>query len=116
LIDVVYYAEYRVRGIIKEQRFEKIKAELVKQGNVSANDMAALLDVSLATVRRDLDALETPGVLCRTHGGAKAVEDQTELPFHSKTMAFQHEKRRIGVEAAALSVKQADVEVVVAAP
>jgi len=90
--------------MIKEiaNRIDKIKVELERQGTIYCTDLAALLGVSLATVRRDLEAMEGLGMLRRTHGGATAMENQDELPFHSKLKTFQNEKNRIGVAAAAL--------------
>lgn len=91
----------------KEDRFDRIKIELAKQGRLHNNDIAELLGVSLPTVRRDLEAMETLGLLKRTHGGATVVEDKDELPFYSKISAFQEEKRRIGGLTASLIPEEA---------
>jgi DeoR/GlpR family transcriptional regulator of sugar metabolism len=69
---------------------------LAKSGIVDGDDLAALLDVSRATIRRDFDALEEDGFLKRIHGGARAVESLIELPYHSKMIAYMQEKRAIG--------------------
>ncbi len=86
----------------KEDRFGKIAAELAKNGKLYSDDIAGLLGVSLATVRRDLEAMESQGMLRRTHGGASIIEDENELPFYSKIKTFQAEKYHIGIAAAAL--------------
>ncbi|HWR12983.1 MAG TPA: DeoR/GlpR family DNA-binding transcription regulator [Rectinemataceae bacterium] len=86
----------------REERFDKIKAELAKNGKVYNDDIARILDVSLATVRRDLEAMEALCMLRRTHGGAVAAEDENELPFYSKTKTSQAEKFSIGLAAASL--------------
>jgi len=78
-----------------EDRFSRIKAELSKRGQLYNADIAELLGVSLATVRRDLEAMEGRGMLRRTHGGAVPVEDADELPFTSKISSYQDEKRRM---------------------
>ena len=88
--------------MIKEERFERIKSELAKRGTVGGDELAALLGVSMTTIRRDLDALETLGCLTRTHGGATAAHAEDELPFHSKMSSYLPEKRAIGVKAASL--------------
>ena len=87
--------------MIKEERFERIRGELAKKGIIDGDELAALLGVSRATIRRDLDALEEQGFLKRTHGGAQATDSEDELPFHSKLAAYMYEKRAIGIAAAA---------------
>jgi DeoR family fructose operon transcriptional repressor len=59
------YAAERQREIAERARGE---------GRVEVVALAALLDVSLETVRRDLGVLERRGVLRRTHGGAVPAE------------------------------------------
>jgi len=88
--------------MIKEERFERIRSELAKKGIVDGDELAELLGVSRATIRRDLDALEEQSLLKRTHGGAQAADSDDELPFHSKEAAYMREKRAIGLAAAAL--------------
>lgn len=88
--------------MLKEERFEKIRSELARKGIIDGDELAELLAVSRATVRRDFDALEALGYLKRTHGGAQAVDSADELPFHTKEAAFMREKRAIGLAAAAL--------------
>ncbi len=88
--------------MIKEERFERIREELAKKGIVDGDELAGLLGVSRATIRRDLDALEERGFLTRTHGGAQATDPEDELPFHSKVSAYMREKRAIGLAVAAL--------------
>jgi DeoR/GlpR family transcriptional regulator of sugar metabolism len=85
----------------KEERFERIKAELAKNGKLYNDELAALLGVSLATIRRDLETMESLGMLKRNHGGATESDSADELPFQSKVKAFQEEKRRIGAAIAA---------------
>lgn len=55
------------------ERRRHITDLLVASGRVSVTDLAAGLDVSSETIRRDLSALETDGLLERTHGGAVPV-------------------------------------------
>ena len=43
-------------------------------------ELSAVLGVSQATVRRDLDALATTGRLRRVHGGAVAVDEHLDEP------------------------------------
>lgn len=84
----------------KERRFDRIRAELAKKSVIDGDEIAALLTVSRATIRRDLDELEAKGVLRRTHGGAVLAEASLELPYYSKLDTFAQEKREIAVAVA----------------
>jgi DeoR/GlpR family transcriptional regulator of sugar metabolism len=67
-------------------------------------ELAAVLDVSEATVRRDLSVLETEGLISRTYGGAILPESSTafERLYPEKRLLCSEEKRAIGLEAASL--------------
>ena len=61
-----------VRRLLTPEREEKILSAL-GGGSRSIAELAAALDVSEATVRRDLQNLESAGLLRRVHGGAEAA-------------------------------------------
>jgi len=89
-------------------RFTAILTSLQQTGRVSVDALREQLDVSVVTIRRDLDALEQKGLLQRTHGGAVSIEPLFYEPFR-RDRSFQaqveraaDEKRRIGRAAAAL--------------
>jgi len=88
--------------MIRAERHERILAELARRGSVSAQDLATLLDASLATVRRDISDLDSRGAVKRTHGGASLPQRREELPFDAKVMAYLPEKRRIGAQAGSM--------------
>ena len=88
--------------MIREKRFEEIKFQLLKNGIIDADEISSLLNVSRATVRRDLHALETEGALKRIHGGAVTTASEKEQPFYSKISIAEREKREIGITAATL--------------
>lgn len=52
------------------ERRRHITESLAASGRVTVAELAADLDVSAETIRRDLSALESEGLLERTHGGA----------------------------------------------
>jgi DeoR/GlpR family transcriptional regulator of sugar metabolism len=52
------------------ERHQRLLEILRSEGSAALEDLASRLAVSVSTVRRDLDALETQGLLQRTHGGA----------------------------------------------
>jgi DeoR family transcriptional regulator, aga operon transcriptional repressor len=75
--------------------------------SVGVGELAEALGVSPATIRRDLQALSTSGLLVRTHGGAVARDLGDELPVQVKAARRHAEKQRIGRAAAELVGDQA---------
>ena len=76
---------------------------LREEGSARVKDLSAAFDVSEATIRQDLERLDSEGYITREHGGAylKTVPRQVE------TLSLQHaenmdKKRKIGVKAASL--------------
>jgi len=47
-----------------------IQRQLILDGAVSVEALSRKLDASVATIRRDLTAMEEQGLIRRTHGGA----------------------------------------------
>jgi DeoR family transcriptional regulator of aga operon len=75
---------------------------LGQRNKVDVEDLAAELDVSAATIRRDLDHLAEQQLLTRTRGGAVANNVAYDLPLRYKTARHASEKERIGRAAASL--------------
>lgn len=88
--------------MIKAERHDRILAELAKRGSIGVQELADLLDVSPATIRRDIAELDERQTVLRTHGGATLRDRHEELPYDAKVMAFLPEKRRIGAKAASM--------------
>ena len=94
--------------MLAQQRRARIVEIVSAAGGVSVTDLAAQLDVSASTIRRDLNTLDRQGALQRVRGGGTVdVEDQ---PFHRVAERASEEKERIGAAAAAL-VRDRDVVV-----
>lgn len=74
------------------------------RGQVTVTELATLFDVSLDTVRRDLDSLAKSGSLTRTHGGAVATETLVmwDTPLSQRQNTHKDAKTRIGAAAADL--------------
>ena len=53
-----------------------IKEQLYKNGFVTVQDLADMLGVTGATIRRDLRIMEGENLLRRNHGGASLVHDK----------------------------------------
>ncbi|MEV4515216.1 DeoR/GlpR family DNA-binding transcription regulator [Dactylosporangium sp. NPDC049525] len=79
-----------------------ILERVFSRGSVDARHLAEKFQVSPATIRRDLQALEDQNLLSRTHGGAVAVDVASELPVRYRVGQHREEKMRIAKRAAAL--------------
>jgi len=88
--------------MLSVERKQRILDYLASQKSVQVNELSGYLDVSLATVRRDLQELEDQGSLRRVHGGAVIVNRQSEPPILLRKYQQAEVKQRIGAAAAAL--------------
>jgi len=89
------------KPLIPAQRRERIQEFLAAHKIVATADLCDLLDVSEATVRRDLEWLEGHGLIERTHGGAIQNERiNLEQEYQQRALRQIEEKRRIGALAA----------------
>jgi DeoR family transcriptional regulator of aga operon len=92
----------------QSNRAAVILRELRQSGSVSVEALRDRLEVSLATVRRDLQELEERGLLRRTHGGAVPIEPliyeafRHDRSFQDQVGSFADEKRRIAQAASEL--------------
>jgi DeoR family transcriptional regulator, aga operon transcriptional repressor len=91
---------HTLRGMQQPDRLGAILERLTVDGSVNVVEIARSLDVSAATVRRDLRLLETQRLLERTHGGAVPHGVLYELPLRYKSARQPEQKRRIAQEAA----------------
>ena len=94
-------------------RHVEIIRRLTEAGPLSVEQLCKELEVSPATMRRDLDALEAGGLVSRVHGGAMlrpeaAVDADTRLPFAEVATVDAHDKADVAHRAAAL-VRDGDV-------
>lgn len=81
------------------QRAERIVALLNEQQEVEVAALTRLLNVSPATVRRDLHAMAEDGLLELTHGGATLTR-RSDFSFYAKAMRQVEGKRIVGQLAA----------------
>jgi len=90
------------QGPSPERRREQILAYLSTRDRTSVGELSQILEVSEVTVRKDLDVLESQGVLTRVHGGAiVSGRGRLELYFSAREQEHLEEKRRIAHAAAA---------------
>jgi DeoR/GlpR family transcriptional regulator of sugar metabolism len=82
------------------ERRDAIADLVVREGAARVSELAEQFDVSPATVRRDLEALEDRGTVKRVHGGAVALDrDRKASPasrFHKPSPPRSAKVARIG--------------------
>lgn len=90
--------------ILPQQRRKLIEHTIEQYGQARVAELAAELDVSEMTVRRDLTYLEHLGVLVKVHGGAmrRGAPTSAEPGFTTKSALQTEEKDAIAAAAAAL--------------
>ena len=86
----------------RADRVSTILDRISGQGSVDAGALAAEFDVSVATIRRDLQTLEDQKLLNRTHGGAIAADVSYELPVRYRIGQHRDEKLAIASRYAGL--------------
>ena len=77
------------------ERRRQIMSQLLEQKQVTVKGLATAMDVSNATVRRDLKALADEQGLRLVHGGA-ALPRERDFSFQARLMRHADEKRVIG--------------------
>jgi DeoR/GlpR family transcriptional regulator of sugar metabolism len=90
-----------VSGMLPERRHELILRTLRSAGPATVTALAAQLDVSQATVRRDLVQMETEGLLKRVYGGAAPVFGEDD-PFADVAAVRVAEKDAVAARCAEL--------------
>jgi len=96
--------------MLESERHHIVTSLLRQYRFMSVHDLAKRLEISLATVRRDLDKLEESGSVRRVHGGAElvpgpaaeAAPSGVELPFDRRKDLQVEQKRRIAEKAVSL--------------
>lgn len=96
-------AEAPRQNLLAEPRRMKILEWLQEEGSARVRDLSVAFAVSEATIRQDLERLDTDGFVVREHGGAYLKS----MPQQVQSMSLQHltnmdRKKRIGRAAAAL--------------
>ena len=91
------------QNLLAEPRRMKILEWLQEEGSARVRDLSVAFAVSEATIRQDLERLDTDGFVVREHGGAYLKS----MPQQVQSMSLQHltnmdKKKKIGRAAAAL--------------
>ena len=89
--------------LLAEERRQKIREVLERDGRVTIEDIVARFKVSAVTARTDLDTLAERGDALRSHGGAvRQLNPVVDYPLRFKETIHHAEKVRIGHAAAEL--------------
>jgi DeoR family transcriptional regulator of aga operon len=90
-------------NISNAERQEQLLQIIDQQGRIAVTQVSDQFSVSLATARRDLEALAEQGRVHRVHGGAIAIRQAPpEAPVVQRLAEQAEEKQRIGQLAASL--------------
>ena len=88
-----------------EERHNIILRELKIKGMIPVNDLVKLLNTSESTIRRDLNTLDSEGLLKKIHGGATLVGEKAsrhDYKVNVRKSLNLDEKRKIAIHAASL--------------
>jgi DeoR/GlpR family transcriptional regulator of sugar metabolism len=93
----------RIENLSGAERQGRLSRVVEQRRRVSVAEICEMFGVSVATARRDLDALADAGRVQRVHGGAILAQPAPpEGPVLERALEQSDEKRRIGEAAAAL--------------
>jgi DeoR/GlpR family transcriptional regulator of sugar metabolism len=91
--------------MLKLERQMQIIKMVQSQGSVNVKEMSRKFNVSMMTIRRDLEEIESKNIARRIHGGAilnMKSGEHNELPTLDRMNIMAEEKRLIAREASAL--------------
>lgn len=91
-------------GLFNEERRRKILEMMHRDGRVLVKDLARHFRISQITIRKDLEILDSQGLVHRTHGGALPIPTGALLDptLREKEKLHRKEKLRIAEAAAKL--------------
>jgi DeoR family transcriptional regulator of aga operon len=93
--------------MLLEERRQHILSVIRQEGRVLVSEISDELDISRITIRKDLDELESKGLVQRTHGGALAPQKGALLdPSLEEKQSQQFKEKRRIAEAAVALVKE----------
>ena len=78
-----------------KDRRDEITKMVLSETEVKVSDLAKAFQVSMETIRKDLNYLDEIGMVVKTHGGAKVIHDYYQLPVDVKLQENVIAKRLI---------------------
>jgi DeoR family transcriptional regulator, fructose operon transcriptional repressor len=88
--------------MLTQERRERIIEIIEKDGSVKTTKLIKLFDVSIETVRRDLESLEKQGLLKRVYGGAVLKKANTLDKSHYSKRENEYKEEKIEIAAIAV--------------
>lgn len=85
-----------------EERQKKIYEQIIKNKRATLSELCEKFGVTSATIRTDLETLQSQGLIKRTHGGAILQSKTGYEIIPSERLEKKDEKQRIAQKAAAL--------------
>nr|WP_318384437.1 DeoR/GlpR family DNA-binding transcription regulator [uncultured Enterobacter sp.] len=76
-------------------RHDQLIGLIAERGYMNIDELAALLDVSTQTVRRDIRKLSEQGLITRHHGGAGRASSVVNVAFEQREALWTEEKKAI---------------------
>ena len=92
---------------MKSSRVDLIEQYILQNGTVSLTQILNNFDISMSTLRRDLDLLERRGHISKTYGGATSVKNENLISMPVRDKINVESKKIIGKLAASL-IKESD--------
>ncbi|MGO1263855.1 MAG: DeoR/GlpR family DNA-binding transcription regulator [Brevibacterium aurantiacum] len=94
--------------MLTDERRQVIVSSLSVHGSISVADLARIVRVSEATIRRDLVALERAGLLTRRRGGARASVASIDEPAYSEKRVIAISEKQLIARTAAGQIEDGD--------
>lgn len=82
-----------------ELRQQKIYEQLLMNETVRVNELADRYEVSMETIRKDLNDMEEQGLLVKIHGGAELLQKSSEVSVDYKINTNTAAKQKIAYKA-----------------
>jgi DeoR family transcriptional regulator of aga operon len=90
------------KELLVEERRRLIREMVEECNRVTVEELSEKFNISLVTIRNDLNILAEIGVVVRTRGGALALSETEDLPINVKQTLHRAEKIRIATAAVKL--------------
>ncbi len=92
------------RGMLVDERRQHVLALIQREGRAIVGELSEQLGISRITIRKDLEHLQSKGLIQRSHGGALLLQSNTLLDpsLTEKQMLHTQEKSRIAAAAVEL--------------
>jgi DeoR family transcriptional regulator of aga operon len=91
-------------AMLIEERRQHVMAKITNEGRVLVSELSDDLGISRITIRKDLDYLESKGLIQRTHGGALAPQRGALLDPSLKEKEHRQLKEKERIASAALEL------------